>query len=142
MSFRFGNTSRTRLATASPNLQRVFEEAMSRQVMDFTILQGHRSQAEQDAAFRIEASKQQWPNSKHNSLPSAAVDAAPYPIRWGDAGDPERTKAIGRFYMLAGLVLGVAAEIGVKVRWGGDWDQDGDIFDQDFDDLVHFEEVV
>lgn len=140
--FRYGSVSSTRLATASPNLQRVFREALRRQVMDIAILQGHRGEVEQTAAFQSGASKVQWPNSKHNSNPSMAVDAAPYPIRWGDAGDPERTKAIGRFYMLAGLVLGVAAELGVKVRWGGNWDGDNSVFDQEFDDLVHYEEIV
>jgi peptidoglycan L-alanyl-D-glutamate endopeptidase CwlK len=140
--FQYGSLSKTRLSTATNGLQRVFEEALKRQVMDIAILQGHRGEVEQNAAFASGASKLRWPQSKHNSSPSMAVDAAPYPIRWGDKGDPQRVKAIGRFYMLAGLVLGVAAELGVKVRWGGDWDQDGDIFDQDFDDLVHFEEIV
>jgi len=27
----------------------------------------------------------------------------------------------------------------VSVRWGGDWDSDGEIADNSFDDLVHVE---
>jgi peptidoglycan L-alanyl-D-glutamate endopeptidase CwlK len=29
--------------------------------------------------------------------------------------------------------------MGIKIRWGGDWDSDGDINDNRFDDLVHVE---
>jgi hypothetical protein len=30
--------------------------------------------------------------------------------------------------------------VGVMIRWGGNWDMDGEpITDQDFQDLVHFE---
>jgi peptidoglycan LD-endopeptidase CwlK len=139
--FRYGGLSRARLGTADPELQRLFNAVMDKQIMDIAILQGHRGRAEQDSAFQEGASKVRWPNSRHNSVPSQAVDAAPYPIRWGDRADPDRVKAIGRFYMLAGVVLATAKELGIKVRWGGDWDMDGDIFDQDFDDLVHFERV-
>ncbi len=41
----------------------------------------------------------------------------------------------------AGLVRGIAVSWGVKIRWGGDWDMDGDLKDNSFDDLVHFEIV-
>jgi peptidoglycan L-alanyl-D-glutamate endopeptidase CwlK len=32
-----------------------------------------------------------------------------------------------------------AAELGVKLRWGLDWDQNGDIRDNTFNDQYHFE---
>jgi peptidoglycan L-alanyl-D-glutamate endopeptidase CwlK len=69
-------------------------------------------------------------NSKH--LTGNAVDLAPYPIDW------KNTK---RFYHFAGIVLGVATEMGIRIRWGGDWDMDDDLDDQSFMDLVHFEIV-
>ncbi len=61
-----------------------------------------------------------------------AVDIAPYPIDWKDHK---------RFYYLAGIVKGVASQMGIKVRWGGDWDSDNDLNDQSFMDLGHFEIV-
>lgn len=140
--FRYGGLSNMRLGTATPNMQRLFRAVMDKQIMDVAILQGHRGEEEQNSAFSAGASKLRWPSSKHNKTPSPAVDAAPYPIRWGDASDSERVKAIGRFYLLAGVVLATAKELGINVRWGGDWDRDGDILDQDFDDLVHYEEVL
>ena len=71
-----------------------------------------------------------------------AVDAAPYPVNWGDQGSlRQRQKAIARFYEFAGYVLAVADQQRLQLRWGGDWDMDGDFLDQRFDDLVHFELV-
>ncbi len=46
---------------------------------------------------------------------------------------------------LAGIVIGIAdemyksGEVSHKVRWGGDWDRDGDFNDETFKDLWHFE---
>ena len=31
--------------------------------------------------------------------------------------------------------------MGIKIRWGGDWDSDTQVNDNKFDDLVHFEEI-
>ena len=59
-----------------------------------------------------------------------------YPIDW-DARDD--------FHYLGGFVLATAAKMGVKIRWGGDWNASS-LFkgqrttkDNNFDDLVHFE---
>ena len=65
-----------------------------------------------------------------------AVDIAPYPIDW-DARDD--------FHYLGGFVLGIAAKMGVDIRWGGDWNASSKFQgkrttkDNSFDDLVHFE---
>ena len=42
--------------------------------------------------------------------------------------------------VLAGMVLAIGKTLGHSIRWGGNWDMDGEpITDQDFQDLVHFE---
>ena len=89
--------------------------------------------------YRLKRSKVQWPNSKHNLTPSLAIDATPYPIpkNWGE--DHWKDKA--RFYEFAAVIRYEAKRLGVKIRWGGDWDGDYDYRDQVFDDLVHFELV-
>ena len=46
--FKFGETSITRLKTCHPDLQRVMFLALSRSSEDFTILQGIRSEQEQN----------------------------------------------------------------------------------------------
>ena len=72
-----------KLRTCDYRLQMLFEEVVKH--YDCTILQGHRDKATQDAYFEAKKSKVKWPNSKHNSNPSLAVDVAPYPIpeNWG-----------------------------------------------------------
>ena len=97
---------------------------------DCSILEGHRGEVAQNAAFDDEKSTLRWPNGNHNSYPSKAVDVAPYPIEWGDRE---------RMTLFAGFVLGIARAKGIPLRWGGDWDRDTEVADNDFDDLVHFE---
>ena len=84
----------------------------------------------QDEAYNKGNSKVKFPNGKHNKSPSVAVDVAPYPINWRDRD---------RFHYFAGYVLGIASQMGIKIRWGGDWDMDTQTKDNNFDDLVHFE---
>jgi len=127
---KFGKTSTARLATCHPDLQRLFNEVIKN--YDCSILQGVRSKEEQDEYFfgTPQRSKVQWPNSKHNKTPSMAVDVAPYPIDWDNTN---------RFYHFAGYVLATADQMGIKIRFGGDWDSDKDFSDQTFNDLPHFE---
>ena len=127
----YSETSRRRLITCNPLLQQVFNEVIK--YYDCSILCGHRSEKDQLIAYQEDKSKVQWPNSKHNIFPSDAVDVAPYPINWNN---------IKRFYHFAGFVLGVASQLRINIRFGGDWDGDEDLDDQTFNDLVHFELVM
>jgi len=45
------------------------------------------------------------------------------------------------FDHFAGVVRAVAYEMDISIRWGGDWDGDWNLFDQTFNDLVHFEVI-
>jgi hypothetical protein len=107
---KFGKTSTARLATCHPKLQEIMNEAIKR--TDFSILCGHRSKEDQDAAVKAGNSKAVWPKSRHNSTPSMAVDVAPYPLNW------ENAKA---FMDLAKVIKEVAKEKGIAIRWGGDF---------------------
>lgn len=104
---------------------------------DHTILTGHRTHQEQTKAFLQKRSKVSWPNSKHNSVPSRAIDVAPWPIpdNWG----ADNWKDLVHFYEFAAIVRYEANKMGIAIRWGGDWDGDNDYKDQKFNDLVHFE---
>lgn len=126
----FGKRSSDNLASADERLQKLFNRVI--EVIDCAVICGHRDQADQDKAFHAGTSKKQWPQSKHNSLPSRAVDVIPYPVDWNEAS---------RMYYLAGIVKGIASEMGIKIRWGGDWDSDNDFKDQTFHDLPHYEIV-
>jgi peptidoglycan L-alanyl-D-glutamate endopeptidase CwlK len=126
----FSKRSATFLAECEPDLQLVFNYVIG--VVDCTIITGHRDKYTQNELYRNAGSQLQYPDSKHNSLPSRAVDAAPYPIDWQD-----RERAT----LFAGFVMGAADVLGVKLRWGGDWDADWQVKDNGFDDLWHFELV-
>ncbi len=127
---KFGEQSRARLATCHEDLQRLFGRVV--EIVDCTVICGHRGEAEQAAAVAAGKSKKTFPSSLHNRAPALAVDVAPYPVNWSD------TKG---FIHFAGIVRGVAAALGIAVRWGGDWDGDFDLKDNTFNDLPHFELV-
>lgn len=126
----FSQSSYQRLKSCHPDLQKLFMRVVEN--YDCTIIEGYRNEEDQNAAFKAGKSKLQYPHGKHNQNPSLAVDVAPYPIDWSD---------LPRFYHFGGYVLAKAEELGITIRWGGDWDQDLSFSDQLFDDLVHFELV-
>lgn len=127
---KFSQRSLARLHTCHPDLVKVFIEVIRQS--DCVILCGHRTKEEQDAAVAAKVSKTPWPTSKHNQTPSLAVDAAPYPIDW---------KAYDRFTALSNIVLRVAANLHVRIRWGGDWNENGSSADERFLDMPHYELV-
>jgi peptidoglycan LD-endopeptidase CwlK len=152
----FSIASRRQLDTCEIPLQRVFEHVIV--IYDCSILVGHRNQVDQEAAFVGGFTKLHWPNGKHNSLPSKAVDACPYHPQYGRLiGDDVQLKSIARanrqtaawadqmirehYCHMFGIVLGVGHALGIKLRWGGNWDSDSDLFDNSFDDLAHVELV-
>lgn len=124
----FSTLSEARLETCDPRLQAILKEAIRH--VDFTILCGFRGPDEQEDAYRTGRSKVRWPNSKHNRRPSVAVDLAPFPVDWTDTA---------RFARLAGYIERIAHEQGVKLRWGGDFDQDGRTKGEKLIDMPHLE---
>jgi len=100
------------------------------EVIDFKVIWGHRNKEQQNQAYNSGFSTKPWPESKHNSFPSMAIDLAPWPIDWNN---------INRFALLGGYVMAIAAENGISFRAGFDWDGDWDITDQTFMDWGHFE---
>jgi hypothetical protein len=40
---------------------------------------------------------------------------------------------------MGGMIRGIAQQLGYDIRYGGDWDSDGQTKDNNFDDLVHIE---
>ena len=132
---KFSDSSTRKLFECERQLQKLFNKVIK--TCDCTILEGHRGQITQDRAFHEGNTKIKWPDGKHNKRPSLALDAVPYPIpdNWG----ADHWKDMVKFYEFAAIVRYEAALMGIKIRWGGDWDGDGDYHDQKFDDLVHFE---
>jgi hypothetical protein len=128
--YSFGKLSTQKLEMLHSDLQLILNEAIK--VYDFSIICGHRNEAGQNTAFNEKKSKLRWPDSKHNSLPSIAVDIAPYPIDWNNRD---------RFIFLAGIIYCISQQLGIEIRFGGNWSMDWQFEKQKFDDLVHFELV-
>lgn len=124
----FGKASQEKLATCDPRLQKVFNEVIKH--FDCTVIEGHRGEEAQNKAFAEGKSKLKYPQGKHNKIPSLAADVLPYPIDWNDTN---------RMRYFAGFVVGIAATMGIKLRWGGDWNQNTELKDNSFNDLPHFE---
>lgn len=113
----FSQTSKKRLATCDQRLQDILNEAI--EIIDFAVLEGHRSKGRQDELFEAGKSKLEWPNSNHNFYPSRAVDIAPWlrevKIDWDD---------LILFGRLMGVIQAIAHKHGVRIRFGLDWDGD------------------
>ena len=125
---KFAAASLSKLNTCDKRLVQVFTEVVKH--FDCTVLCGFRGEEGQNLAFKAGNSKFPWPKSEHNKKPSRAIDVVPYPIDWTDAN---------RMRFFAGFVTGIAKSMGVNLRWGGDWDKDTELKDQEFNDLPHFE---
>ena len=121
---RFGRRSKERLKGVDVKLINVLNELVK--IMDVTVIEGLRSQERQNELVAKGASKTKY--SKH--IQGKAVDLAPYPIDWEDRE---------RFHYMGGMVRGIGQQLNVNIRWGGDWDSDGETKDNSFDDLVHVE---
>ena len=125
---RFGKRAKEGLATCDTRLQEVFNEVIK--YVDCSILEGHRDKERQNQLYIEGKTKVKYPNGRHNSSPSNAVDVTPYPVDWADRE---------RQTLFAGFVIGIARSMGITLRWGGDWDMDFQVMDNRFDDFPHFE---
>ena len=96
--------------------------------------EGYRNEEKQNRYYEEGRSKVKYPLGKHNHKPSRAVDVYPYPI---DVKDRDR------FHFFAGYVRSVADQLGIKIRWGGNWSNylHKGYRKNKFDDIVHFELV-
>ena len=124
------NSLRVR-ATLDPRLELMVDELLT--YMDVSLIYGYRDERAQNTLFGQGRSKLRWPKSKHNTYPSLAVDIQPYPY---PNNDEDLRAALG--YM-AGLCWLIAERNEFSIRWGGDWNRNGSVVDNGFDDLFHLE---
>lgn len=134
----FSKASVLKLRTCHTLLQALFDTVIL--TYDCTVIEGRRGKIRQNNLQAAGLSKVVWPHGKHNVLtPTAlalAVDVAPYIKGKGVSWNAKQC------YHFGGYVLATANQIKIPVRWGGDWDQDYDVLDQEFNDLVHWELVL
>jgi peptidoglycan L-alanyl-D-glutamate endopeptidase CwlK len=142
--FVFSKRSLTNLKGVHPDLVKVVTLALTRYTeQDFTVIEGLRSRSRQRQLVKKGASKTM--NSRH--LTGMAVDLA----WWKDGNVSWSTDNVKGFYDMdhsadyegyqaIGVAMKEAAnELGISIRWGADWDGDGQHTDHSFIDWVHFE---
>lgn len=137
MTYNFSLKSEDRIKQLEPDLARVVRRAMSFQVMDFTVLETLRDEDRQKEL--IKAGTSQTSDSRHLANDDGLAEASdllpyPYNINGVDVWQDKQ-----RFAVLAGLMYAAASIEGVAIRWGGDWDFDGNNADSKFHDMPHFE---
>jgi len=134
--YTFTQNDNLKLSSCHPTLVKLMEYAIKD--FKFIIICGYRNKQDQNAAYNAKKSKVIYPNSKHNSQPSLAVDIAPVKLNkdytyWIDWKD------IDLFIELYNHIKECSNELGIKIRWGGDFNMDGDITTTDAWDKSHYE---
>lgn len=131
---KWGDRSLRVRASLDKRLQLIMDRVLT-EVGDLSLISGYRSEEEQNGLFLAGKSQLEYPQSKHNRYPSVAVDFQPYPR-------PEREEKLwASLAYLASAAIFIGQEHGVTLRWGGDWNRNGDLTDNNFDDLFHLEIV-
>ncbi|KEY56945.1 M15 family metallopeptidase [Serratia sp. DD3] len=127
--FILGKVSETNLRGVRPELVAVVRRAIELTSVDFRVIEGVRSEERQRQLVRNGAS--QTLNSRH--ITGHAVDCAPLvnsAIPWNDQS---------KFKAVSDAMFQAAKELGVRIRWGGDWNENGRSNDEKFYDGPHFE---
>ena len=110
MAFRLSKKSLDRLTGVHPDLVSVVKRAIEISEIDFTVLEGVRSQARQEQLLKAGAS--QTMKSRH--LTGHAVDLGAFvggSVRWDWP----------LYDKIAAAMKAAAAELKIPLEWGGDW---------------------
>lgn len=120
MSFSLGSASRSRLARVHPDLVECVLRAIQISAVDFTVMQGVRTLAEQ--ARHVAAGTSRTMASKHLIQADGhghAVDLVP----WVGGADGRPAWDWEGCYAIAAAMRLAASDHGVKLVWGGVWDR-------------------
>jgi peptidoglycan L-alanyl-D-glutamate endopeptidase CwlK len=131
--FTLSKASRDTMKGVHPDLVKVVERAIQLTDVDFKVGEGVRSVARQKKL--VAEGKSKTMNSRH--IPGKdglgkAVDL--WVIKNGTV-----VWDVPSYVQLSKFVLQAAKELNVSIRWGGDWDRDGDHKDEKFFDGPHYE---
>lgn len=136
----FGERSQKNLKGVHPDLIRVMELALKKSEHDFFINEGVRTEARQRDLYAQGRSKPgpkvTWTLVSNHFVNKKtkyghAVDIYKHPF------NAKQTPAVSK--AIAKAVMQAADELDIPVRWGGDWDMDGNYFERGESDSPHFE---
>lgn len=139
MSYSLSQRSISNLRQVHPDLVAVVERAIQITEQDFIVIEGVRTQERQDELWAQGRTKPgpivTWTKdaSSHGIGKDGyghAVDICPFPVDWND---------ISKFDLIYVAMMAAAQELGVRLRYGGDWDMDGKLREKGETDSPHFE---
>lgn len=133
-----GKKSMDKLKGVHPNLVKILERAIQLSSQDFTVLEGVRTPARQAELYAQGRTKPgnivTWTLKSNHFIKADgygyAVDLCPWPIDWN---------TISKFDAIADAMFKASEELGIPLRWGADWDQDGNPRERGETDSPHFE---
>ncbi len=134
----FGAASKIRLVSCRAELQAIANEAIKS--VEFVVQEGHRNQEDQEKAFAEGRTQKHWPDGNHNKLPSDAYDLVPISTEL-DVWKIDDPAVQVLWWKLAYALLRAAEKLGYKLRWGNDWNSDGNTADTKLKDWPHWELV-
>jgi len=134
MTFKLSNRSLRRLEGVNPKLINLLLLAIRRTSIDFGVawMGGIRTAEEQNQLFKEGYSQRDGYEKISNHQIGDAVDLNVF----------VGSKMVENKEMLcviAGVMFACANELNVNIRWGLDWNMNGDIRDNTFNDQYHFE---
>lgn len=143
MPYTLSARSRSRLVGVHPDLVRVVERAIRLTPVDFIVLEGVRTPERQRDLYSqgrtAPGPKVTWTLTSNHFVAAdgfgRAVDLVPWPIDW------EGPVRFPKFDAIAEAMFSAAKELGEEIRWGADWDQDGNPRERGETDSPHFELV-
>ena len=145
--YRLSDRSLERLSTCHIDLELIMKFSLEYSMVDFGIAEGHRTVERQQELFntilpngnRLTKIDGVTRMGKHNYTPSMAVDTFAW-VNGASSYNYETLCYIAGVITATAKILHTQKVIDHLIRWGGNWDGDGEIItDQGFQDLVHFE---
>lgn len=133
MAFKFSKRSETSLTGVNPRLVKVVRRALELTTADFIVIEGVRTLARQQELYaqgRTAQGKVVTWTMKSKHIDGLAVDLLPVVNGWE-----------GDFAAISKAMFAAAAELGVNIRWGADWNQNGRPHEKGETDSPHFELV-
>ena len=139
MSYSLSQRSISNLRQVHPDLVAVVGRAIQITEQDFIVIEGVRTQERQDELWAqgrttpgpiVTWTKDASSHGIGKDGYGRAVDICPFPVDWND---------LSKFDAIARAMFAAATELGVRLRWGADWDQDGKPRERGESDSPHFE---
>lgn len=126
--FRLSTRSLNNLNGVHPDLRAVVELAITLTEVDFAVVEGVRTLEKQREYVAKGLSK----TLKSRHIDGCAVDLGAFLGK-------EYLRHAAPYHKIKDAVFDAAGRLKIPIRWGGDWDCDGDSGDEKFFDGPHFE---